>query len=528
MTAVFLLAGSAAIGDDLKWQDLFDGKSLDGWVQRGGKATYRVEDGAIVGTTVQKTPNSFLCTGKDYTDFILEFDVKVDPKLNSGVQFRSQSLPSYREGRVHGYQLEIDPSDRGWSGGIYDEQRRGWLRDLKGNEAGRRAFKNGEWNHYRLEAIGDQMRTWVNGVPAAVLYDSMTTSGFIALQVHTTTSTEPLEVRWRNLRIQEVDALSPSRPATDPYMGDWEGKMSTGESILAQVIALGKGQYRARLVRGFDKPTPFTAVMEGRESEGKTTFSCEAMTGRIAGEAFTGEKTGQDSWSFEMKRVSHPSRTLGVKAPEGAEALFDGTSLDGWRKLGGGPAGWKVVEGGAMEIVPGSGSIESKKELGDMLLHLEFRTPFLPDERGQHRGNSGVYLQGCYEIQVLDSYGLEAGADDCGSIFGVGKPVVNMCAPPLQWQTYDVKFQAARFDAKGSKTANARVTVFQNGVAIHKDAELPGPTGGAKSSTDPRTPQGIYLQDHGHQLQYRNIWAISLTGMDEEVARRLDRRYVGE
>jgi len=191
--------------EDEKWEALFDGKTLNGWIQRGGKARYHAEDGTIVGSTVQYTPNSFLCTEKTYGNFILELEFKVDPTLNSGVQIRSRSLKEYKNGRVHGYQVEIDPSERVWSGGIYDEARRGWLNDLKDNEAARKAFKNGEWNHFRIEAIGDSIKTWLNGVPAADLRDSMTATGFIALQVHSTNSEKALHVRWRNIRIQDLD-----------------------------------------------------------------------------------------------------------------------------------------------------------------------------------------------------------------------------------------------------------------------------------------------------------------------------------
>jgi len=187
-----------------KWEALFDGKSLNGWIQRGGKARSGVENGVIVGTTVHNTPNSFLCTEKVYCNFTLELEFKVDPGLNSGVQIRSNSLKEYRNGQVHGYQVEIDPSERAWTGGIYDEGRRGWLYDLKDNEVARRAFKNGRWNHFRIEAIGDSIKTWLNGVPAADLNDSMTASGFIALQVHGTESKKPMQVRWRNIRIQDL------------------------------------------------------------------------------------------------------------------------------------------------------------------------------------------------------------------------------------------------------------------------------------------------------------------------------------
>jgi hypothetical protein len=185
------------------WVPLFDGNTLNGWLQRGGTAIYSVENESIVGLSKVKSPNSFLCTAKNYSDFILELEVKVDSTLNSGIQIRSNSLPEYKEGQVHGYQVEIDPSARAWSGGIYDEGRRGWLNDLKDNEPARKAFKNGEWNHYRISAIGDSIKTWLNGVPAAALRDSMTATGFIALQVHGS-KTDSLEVRWRNIRIQDL------------------------------------------------------------------------------------------------------------------------------------------------------------------------------------------------------------------------------------------------------------------------------------------------------------------------------------
>jgi hypothetical protein len=195
----------AAVADE-GWKDLFDGKTLEGWTQKGGKAKYEVVDGVIVGSSVPNTSNSFLCTEKHFGNFELELEFKVDPTLNSGVQIRSNSLPDYKSGRVHGYQVEIDPSDRAWSGGIYDEGRRGWLNNLKDNEPARKAFKQNEWNKYRIVADGDSIKTWINDVPAADLKDDMTASGFIGLQVHGVGGrTEPLRVRWRNIRIKELD-----------------------------------------------------------------------------------------------------------------------------------------------------------------------------------------------------------------------------------------------------------------------------------------------------------------------------------
>lgn len=198
---------------------LFDGKTLTGWEQHSGTAEYRVENGAVVGKTVPDTGNSFLCTTKKYGDFILELEFKVDPTMNSGIQFRSDYYTKETEveiagkkkkfpaDRVHGYQFEIDPSARAYTGGVYDEGRRGWLFDLKDNEAARKAFKQGDWNTARIECRGSSIKTFINGVPAADLTDDMTKEGVIALQVHGVgKKTEAIgkEVMWRNIRIQEL------------------------------------------------------------------------------------------------------------------------------------------------------------------------------------------------------------------------------------------------------------------------------------------------------------------------------------
>jgi len=201
------------------WVELFDGKTLNGWQQKGGKADYSVADGQIVGKTVLNTPNSFLCTKQFYSDFILELEFKVDQKLNSGIQIRSNSFPEYRNGRVHGYQVEIDPSERAFTGGIYDEGRRGWLNRLEDNPAARKAFKPGRWNTFRIEAIGDTFKTWINDVPAAHLYDTMTRSGFIALQVHgigKNKEKESIQVTWRNIRIIDKSVASYTQPTPLP------------------------------------------------------------------------------------------------------------------------------------------------------------------------------------------------------------------------------------------------------------------------------------------------------------------------
>ncbi len=240
---------------------LFNGRDLSGWVQRGGKAAYSVEDGQIVGRSVVDTPNSFLCTEKTYGDFALEFEFKVDPSLNSGVQFRSQALDRDLEfdapgkkvvkipaGRVHGYQLEIDvdpKKDRWWTAGVYDEARRGWLYPgLAGGEAsaftaqGRTHSKTDGWNHVRLEAVGPVIKTWLNGEPRAVFGDAVTPRGFIALQVHSIgkdVGRAGAEVRWRNLTITELEpaAAAPANTLTAAEKAEgwrllWDGATDTG------------------------------------------------------------------------------------------------------------------------------------------------------------------------------------------------------------------------------------------------------------------------------------------------------------
>lgn len=203
------------------WHKLFNGKDLSNWEKKNGAAEYLIEGDEIVGVSALNTPNTFLCTKESYGDFILEFDTKVEPGLNSGVQIRSISRQDYNNGRVHGYQVELDPSRRAWSGGIYDEARRGWLYPLSRNEKGQNAFNNGEWNHFRVEAIGNQINTWVNGIQCARLVDDMTAKGFIALQVHGIGSKkqEGLTVRWKNIRILTED-VPDFRTKCDPDVAE--------------------------------------------------------------------------------------------------------------------------------------------------------------------------------------------------------------------------------------------------------------------------------------------------------------------
>ena len=230
------------------WRNLFNGKNLKGWTKLNGTADYKVKDGVIMGTTKTGTPNTFLAFNDTFSDFILEFDFKVDDALNSGVQFRSASIPGYRDGRVHGYQFEIDPSPRAWSAGIYDEARDGWLYTIE-DAASKAAFRNGEWNHARIEAVGTRIRTWLNGVPCSNLVDERAAEGFIALQVHSIRdeSLAGKNIFWKNIRIctenitdemwaveagaEEVSRLNnklTEKEIADGWTLLWDGKTTAG------------------------------------------------------------------------------------------------------------------------------------------------------------------------------------------------------------------------------------------------------------------------------------------------------------
>lgn len=209
--ALLLLLMTSVHAKEEGWTSLFNGKDLSGWKQLNGEAKFEVEDEMIVGTTVANTPNSFLATEKDYSDFIFEVDLLLTEDMNSGIQFRSLSTDDYRDGRVHGYQAEVDPSPRAWSGGVFDEARRGWLYPVELNPEAQSAFKMGEWNTYRIECIGNNIRTWVNGVAVSHLIDDMTNEGFIALQVHSIPNPENAghQIKWKNIRIK-TENVKPS------------------------------------------------------------------------------------------------------------------------------------------------------------------------------------------------------------------------------------------------------------------------------------------------------------------------------
>jgi hypothetical protein len=197
--------------------------------------------------------------------------------------------------------------------------------------------------------------------------------------------------------------------------------------------------------------------------------------------------------------------TLGVPPPPDAVVLFNGKDLSGWvQRDGKTPAAWPV-EDGLLIVGTGKGNIQTEKTFGDCQLHIEFNCPYMPDAKGQARGNSGVFIEGRYELQVLDSYGLQPQKNDCGAIYGQIAPAVNACKPPLQWQTYDITFQAPRFEG-GQVVKKARVTVVQNGIKIIDDREIDITPGGVDLKPSKIGP--LLLQDHGNAVMYRNIWVV--------------------
>jgi hypothetical protein len=206
-----------------------------------------------------------------------------------------------------------------------------------------------------------------------------------------------------------------------------------------------------------------------------------------------------------------------AKPPANAIVLFDGKDTSQWQmRKDGGPCEWKIMDDGCMESAVGD--IVTKQKFQDFKVHVEFWIPSMPDKKGQARGNSGVYLQGRYEIQVLDSYGLQSQKNDCGAIYNQKAPDVNACKPPEQWQTYDITYRAARYDGSGKKIQNARVSVIQNGQQIHKDVEILGPTG----SGDPEGPDAapLMLQFHGNKVRFRNVWLVPTGSSNGETSNK--------
>lgn len=280
--------------------------------------------------------------------------------------------------------------------------------------------------------------------------------------------------------------------------GEYSGTLD-GQKWGVQIIALGEGKFDAVAYRGglpgdgWDGDRGALVNGSGTLQDGRANiqaggYSAEAAEGRV--------RVRQDGRELgSLSRLVRQSPTMGKPAPEGARILFDGSDTREW-------SGARLSPDGLL-IPPAT----SRETFGDFHLHVEFRTPFQPKARGQGRGNSGVYCQGRHEVQVLDSFGLKGEHNECGGIYSVAAPSINMCLPPLQWQTYDIDYKAARYDAEGKRTAPARLTVLHNGVKVHDDVEV-GPATTAAPLKEGPQPGPIHLQDHGNPVRYRHVWIL--------------------
>jgi len=283
--------------------------------------------------------------------------------------------------------------------------------------------------------------------------------------------------------------------------GEYRGHVVTDERNKpwgAQIIALGNGKfdlvgYKGGLPGdGWKRGDEVRTYSGSLQAGNKVVFEADDSVLEVADGKL--KVFVQGNTAATLEKVERKSPTLGKAAPEGAIVLFDGTSVDQWEN-------GRLVDGQYL----GATNPVTKQQFGDHSLHIEFRTPFMPAARGQARGNSGVYLQGRYELQVLDSFGLEGKNNECGGIYTIAEPIVNMCLPPLVWQTYDIDFTAAVYEGD-KKTKNARVTIKHNGVVIHDNLELPNGTPGFR----PEGPgkESLFLQDHGNPVVFRNIWIV--------------------
>lgn len=306
--------------------------------------------------------------------------------------------------------------------------------------------------------------------------------------------------------------------ATDPFLGDWQG-----QGLVAQVIPRGDGKYQLNLLPEFDVKCQPLAVVTGQATDGVLRFAQDGSSGQAQGQqmAVTRPGNGQPE-AFTLKPVVRLSPTVGAKPPQGAVVLFDGSGFEAWEvqaaKNAPAEIAWELCED-FMRVTPvnqetrAGHSLITKRAFRDFRMHFEFRLALMADKTGQARSNGGLVFGDAnwYEIQVLDSYGLEGLDNECGGIYKVGAPAVNMCRPPLLWQTYDIEYRAPRYGADGQRTQPGRISVRHNGVPIHQDAELPdAPQAEQRRKANPDSiPTGrIILHYHRDPVEYRNIWLV--------------------
>ncbi len=324
-----------------------------------------------------------------------------------------------------------------------------------------------------------------------------------------------------------TDPQDPALPIEFRFQGEYVGQIEGGDKLACQVIALGPGAFQAVLLPGglpaegwdgknkmlmdgrlegeaavFEPASGNRQYLAGNPKEFSATRQFppaghKPYTATASGESMNGKT--DDGKSFALKKTVRKSPTEGAPPPAGAIVLLDGSQADEWN-------GGRLAEATGLLNTDGR-DILSKRKFNNFVMHLEFLLPFRPEARGQGRGNSGYYLVDHYEVQILDSFGLDGVNNECGGVYTKADPRVNMCYPPLGWQTYDVEFTNAVRDAEGNKVKNAVLTLRHNGVVIHENLEISGPTGGHRNEPE-GTPGAIKLQGHGNPLQFRNIWVV--------------------
>jgi hypothetical protein len=313
-------------------------------------------------------------------------------------------------------------------------------------------------------------------------------------------------------KLPRIAVDDPAKAKEDPdfaVQGEYVGHAGTSKkdttASAAQVVALGGGRFDVKWYNGglpgagWDgKPAE---VLRGERKDGKVILS-RTQEGKTVEVGMIEDGKLTIAPIAEMTKTERKSPTLGARPPEGAVVLFDGPDdVAKWDR-----GRLAELSDGKFLAVSRTGNIRSKQAFGAIKAHVEFRLPWMPNSRGQGRGNSGVYIQDRYEVQVLDSFGLSGENNECGGIYTQYKPLVNMCLPPMQWQTYDIEFTPAEFDAGGKRTKPARLTLLHNGVKIHDAIEFKGPTPGGQPEKP--TPGPLHLQDHGDPVVYRNVWVV--------------------
>jgi Domain of Unknown Function (DUF1080) len=319
-------------------------------------------------------------------------------------------------------------------------------------------------------------------------------------------------------------------PADQSLMGDYQGEwldapnghyFNINKPVAAQVVNVRPGEYALSIFQEHDQRADRYFEGIGKLDGDVIRFEGKGWSGTVGKDGLTGV-SGEGHGGgvkFRMNKVVRSSPTLGAKPPTGALVLFDGTGFDQWQHGGGRAVTWHLAGNGAMEVRSArsneerqsgiGGDIETKRKFGDCRIHLEFRYPVEPGKQGQGRGNSGFFFQGDYEVQILNSYGLDGRWNECGALYKASPPKVNAARPPMEWQTYDIDYKASVWK-DGVKVSSPRITVRLNGVLVHQDQEIPHTTAHAfaQRTNEPKGDGPIRLQDHGNAIQFRNIWVL--------------------